>query len=90
MGTDLLPFDEVAALVATASVIGIFLLTPLYLSQRRDVQRLREWMLKNPEHATADLALSESRLDRTEVESSGSMPSGASPSPAPTSMWRPR
>ncbi len=68
MGTDLLPFDEVAALVATASVIGIFLLTPLYLSQRRDVQRLREWMLKNPEHATADLALSESRLDRTEVE----------------------
>ena len=68
MGTDLLPFDEVAALVATASVIGIFLLTPLYLSQRRDVQRLREWMLKNPEHATADLALSESRLDKTEVE----------------------
>ncbi len=68
MGTDLLPFDEVAALVATASVIGIFLLTPLYISQRRDVQRLREWMLKNPEYATADLALSESRLDRTEVE----------------------
>jgi LytR cell envelope-related transcriptional attenuator len=68
MGTDLLPFDEVTALVATVSVIGIFLLTPLYLSQRRDVQRLREWMLKNPEHATADLALSESRLDRTEVE----------------------
>jgi hypothetical protein len=68
MGTDLLPFDEVAALVATASVIGLFLLTPLYLSQRRDVQRLREWMLQNPEHATADLVLSESRLDRTEVE----------------------
>jgi LytR cell envelope-related transcriptional attenuator len=68
MGTDLLPFDEVTALIATVSVIGLFLLTPLYLSQRRDVQRLREWMLKNPEHATTDLALSESRLDRTEVE----------------------
>jgi LytR cell envelope-related transcriptional attenuator len=68
MGTDLLPFDEVAALIATASAIGILLLTPLYFSQRRDVQRLREWMLKNPEHATSDLALSESRLDKTEVE----------------------
>src|SRR5919106_1726443 len=68
MGTDLLPFDEVTALIATVSVIGIFLLTPLYLSQRRDVKRLREWMLENPEHATADLALSESRLDETEVE----------------------
>ena len=42
MGTDLLPFDEVAALIATASAIGILLLTPLYLSQRRDVQRLRD------------------------------------------------
>lgn len=68
MGTDLLPFDEVTALIAAVSVLGIFLLTPLYLSQRRDVKRLREWMLKNPEHAAADLALSESRLDRTEVE----------------------
>jgi hypothetical protein len=68
MGTDLLPFDEVTALIATVSVLGIVLLTPLYLSQRRDVQRLREWMLANPEHATKDLALSESRLDKTEVE----------------------
>jgi LytR cell envelope-related transcriptional attenuator len=68
MGTDLLPFDEVAALIACASALGILLLTPLYLSQRRDVQRLREWMMGNPEHATKDLALSESRLDKTEVE----------------------
>src|SRR5919205_3539178 len=68
MGTDLLPFDEVAALVATASAVGILLLTPLYLSLRRDVERLREWMHTHPEHPAADLALSESRLDRTEVE----------------------
>ena len=68
MGTDLLPFDEVTALIATVSVVGIILLTPLYLSQRRDVRRLRQWMLNNPEHAGADLAVSESRLDRTEVE----------------------
>ena len=68
MGTDLLPFDEVAALIATASAIGILLLAPLYLSQRRDVQRLRAWMQENPEHPVSDLALSESRLDKTEVE----------------------
>jgi len=68
MGTDLLPFDEVAALVATASALGILLLTPLYLSQRRDIKRLREWMLGDPEHAAKDLALSETRLDKTEVE----------------------
>lgn len=68
MGTDLLPFDEVAALVATASAVGILLLTPLYLSLRRDVHRLREWMLQNPEHPAKDLALSEARLDKTEVE----------------------
>jgi hypothetical protein len=68
MSTDLLPFDEVAALIATVSTIGVLLLTPLYLSLRRDTRRLREWMLKNPEHPAKDLALSESRLDRTEVE----------------------
>lgn len=68
MGTDLLPFDEAAALVATVSFLGVLLLAPLYLSQRRDIQRLREWMLKHPEHPAADLARSESRLDRTEVE----------------------
>jgi hypothetical protein len=68
MGTDLLPFDEVAALVATASALGILLLAPLFLSLRRDVERLRGWMLENPEHPRTDLALSEARLDKTEVE----------------------
>ncbi len=41
MGTDLLPFSEVTAAIAAVSVLGIFLLLPLYLSQRRDVLRLR-------------------------------------------------
>jgi hypothetical protein len=68
MGTDLLPFDEVAALVAAVSALGVLLLTPLYFSQRRDIQRLREWMLADPEHAGKDLSISESRLDKTEVE----------------------
>ncbi len=48
MGTDLLPFSEVTSAVAAVSVLGILLLLPLYLSQRRDVQRLREWMKGEP------------------------------------------
>lgn len=68
MGTDLLPFHDVAALVATVSTLGIFLLLPLYLSQRRDIERLHEWMLQDPSYSATDLALSESRLDKAELE----------------------
>jgi len=66
MGTDLLPFSEVTAAIAAVSVIGIFLLLPLYLSQRRDVLRLQEWMKGNPGFPEEDLALSDSRLDKAE------------------------
>ena len=66
MGTDLLPFDEVTSVVAAVSALGIFLLLPLYLSQRRDVERLRDWMKANPEHPGKDLALSERILDSAE------------------------
>lgn len=68
MGTDLLPFSEVAAAIAAVSVVGVFLLLPLYLSQRRDVLRLREWMDGNAEFPVEDLLLSDSRLDRAERE----------------------
>lgn len=68
MGTDLLPFSEVTSAIAAVSVIGIFLLLPLYLSQRRDVNRLREWMKLNPDFPGSDLALSERRLDHAERE----------------------
>jgi len=68
VGTELLPFDKVAALVATVSVLGIVLLLPLYLSQRRDVRRLRAWMGQEPGYAAADLVASESRLDRAELQ----------------------
>ncbi|HYH60450.1 MAG TPA: LytR C-terminal domain-containing protein [Solirubrobacterales bacterium] len=66
MAEDLLPFSEVTAAIAAVSVIGIFLLLPLYLSQRRDVLRLREWMHGNPDFAEEDLALSDQRLDKAE------------------------
>ena len=68
MGTDLLPFDEVTSVVAAVSALGIFLLLPLYLSQRRDVERLRDWMKANPDHPGKDLALSERILDSAERE----------------------
>lgn len=66
MGSDLLPFSEVTSAVAAVSVLGIFFLLPLYLSQRRDVLRLREWMQGDPEFPATDLALSERRLDGAE------------------------
>lgn len=68
MASDLLPFDEVAAIIATASALGLLLLAPLYISQRRDVRRLRAWMEKAPEHPLEDLRRSESLLDRAERE----------------------
>src|SRR5687767_8233233 len=66
MGTDLLPFTEVTSAIAAVSVIGIFLLLPLYLSQRRDVSRLREWMEQDPDFPATDIVLSERRLDQAE------------------------
>jgi hypothetical protein len=68
VGTDLLPFQDVAVLVATVSTLGIILLLPLYLSQRRDIERLHGWMLQDPSYSATDLALSESRLDKAELE----------------------
>ena len=80
--SDLLPFDEVAALVSTASALGVILLTPLYISQRRDIRRLREWMLRNPEHAATHLDAYEARLDRTEDEHERNNPDSGQPVPA--------
>jgi hypothetical protein len=66
VGTDLLPFSEVTSAIAAVSVLGIFLLLPLYLSQRRDVQRLRAWMLQDPGFPAEDVVASERRLDAAE------------------------
>lgn len=68
MGSELLPFDEVAALIAAVAVLGVLLVTPLYLSQRRDIRRLREWVAQDAEYAAKDYGASEQRLDRAELE----------------------
>lgn len=60
--------DTAGALVAIAAAVGILLLVPLYLSQRRDLQRLVEWMEREPEHPVKDTVASEEILDRAEAE----------------------
>jgi hypothetical protein len=60
--------DKAGAIVAVVAAAGILLLLPLYFSQRRDVIRLREWMEREPEHPNADIAASETLLDRAELE----------------------
>ena len=60
--------QEAPEVVSVASAVGIALLLPLYISQRRDVERLRAWMDSEPDHPKADLAASEALLDRAEAE----------------------
>ncbi len=61
-------FDAAASFVALAAAVALVMLIPLYLSQRRDVLRLRAWMETEPDHPAADLAASELLLDRAEAE----------------------
>jgi LytR cell envelope-related transcriptional attenuator len=60
--------DNVGVYVAFPALLGILLLVPLYLSQRRDLLRLRSWMEQDPRHPATDVAASEALLDRTEAE----------------------
>lgn len=61
-------FDTATGFVAVGAALGIILLIPLYLSQRRDVERLRAWANREPEYPADDLARSEQRLDEAETE----------------------
>ena len=61
-------FDTVGGFIALGALAGVLLLLPLYLSQRRDVRRLRAWMEREPGYSAEDLASSEERLDHAEAE----------------------
>jgi hypothetical protein len=61
-------FDTVGGFIALGALIGVLLLLPLYLSQRRDVRRLHAWMEGEPDYAAQNLATSEARLDAAETE----------------------
>jgi hypothetical protein len=61
-------FDTVVGFIALGALAGVLLLLPLYLSQRRDVRRMRAWMETEPDYAAENLAASEHRLDHAEGE----------------------
>jgi LytR cell envelope-related transcriptional attenuator len=60
--------DTVGRYVAFAASLGILLLIPLYVSQRRDIARLRAWRGREPGHPQEDAAASEALLDRAEAD----------------------
>ena len=78
-------FDSATGFVALGALLGLVLLLPLYLSQRRDVHRMSAWMESEPDHPAEDLAASEAILDRAEAELEELMPEERpADEPAPT------
>ena len=79
-------FDSATGFVALGALLGLALLLPLYLSQRRDVRRMRDWMDREPNHPAEDLTANEAILDRAEAELEELMPEeppAAEPTPTP-------
>jgi LytR cell envelope-related transcriptional attenuator len=66
--------------VSLGATIAFVLLLPLYFSQRRDLERLRAWMDREPGHPASDLAASEGLLDRAETELEAAF--GSKPAPS--------
>jgi hypothetical protein len=60
--------SRIPTYVSLAAVLAFLFLLALYLSQRRDLERLRAWMEATPDHPAEDLARSETLLDRAEAE----------------------
>ncbi len=80
-------FDTFGGLIALGSLVGLLLLLPLYLSQRRDVRRLHAWMEDEPGYPAENLEASERRLDvaETELEELTGATAIAEPEPGTTS-----
>jgi hypothetical protein len=81
--------DKGGAIVAVVAGLGILLLLPLYLSQRRDLQRLVAWMERDAGHPAEDVAASELILDRAEAELKqlmGEGPAATAEEAAPTEV----
>ena len=56
------------AYVSLAAIMAFALLLALYLSQKRDLERLSAWMQLEPGHPAADLSASEALMDRAEAD----------------------
>lgn len=68
---------DLPAYVSLAAAVTFLLLLALYVSQRRDVERLGGWMTREPGHPAADLRASETLLDRAEEELEAVLAAGA-------------
>jgi LytR cell envelope-related transcriptional attenuator len=76
---------ELPAYISLAAMLACIVLLPLYFSQRRDLERLRAWMEREPGHPQTDIVASEALLDRAETELEAffaSTPEASSPAPA--------
>lgn len=72
MGGDLSDVvDLVGGVISLVAALSLLLVIGLYLSQRRDLQRLRAWMESDSGHPSRDLLASETILDRAEAELAG-------------------
>jgi hypothetical protein len=60
--------DSIEGILSGVALIGLLILVPLYISQRRDIARLRVWMEREPGHPAGDIAASDAALDRAEAE----------------------
>jgi LytR cell envelope-related transcriptional attenuator len=83
---------DLPAFASLAALASLALLGSLYVSQRRDLQRLRTWMERDPSHPGSDLAASEALLDRAETELEavlGTPEPAADAEPAPVTSERP-
>jgi hypothetical protein len=85
--------DTVGSWVAVPAALGLLLLLPLYLSQHRDLARLRWLMEAKPDFPGKDLLASEAILDRAEAELESILgpaaPAGATASAEPTTLVAP-
>jgi LytR cell envelope-related transcriptional attenuator len=75
---------ELPAYASLAAMVAFVLLFVLYVSQRRDLERLHAWMEREPGHPAADLNASEALLDRAEAELEALLPAGEEPTGAAT------
>jgi hypothetical protein len=54
--------------IGIVAIFALALLLPLFVSQNRDVRRLKAWMAADPDHPLQSMAASETLLDRAESE----------------------
>jgi hypothetical protein len=73
--------QEIGAAAGWAAVVGLVLLSALYVSQARDIKRLREWAARAPERSGPGVAAAPSGAPASPTGPSPATPAGASGPP---------